>query len=78
MILHLLQLTGDSTPRVIIVAGTYNLNISLDLSTIFKHTALADTALCMIANRVDTQSVDVSLNTAKSFMNFVFFMNWFI
>ncbi|QMB05088.1 hypothetical protein HV011_05565 [Citrobacter freundii] len=58
---------------VIIVAGTYNLNISLDLSTIFKHTALADTALCMIANRVDTQSVDVALNTAKSFMNFVFF-----
>lgn len=33
---------------VIIVAGTYNLNISLDLTTIFKHTALADTALCII------------------------------
>lgn len=58
---------------VIIVAGTYNLNISLDLSTIFKHSASADTALCMIANRVDTKSVEVSLNTAKSFMNFVFF-----
>lgn len=58
---------------VIIVTGTYNLNISLDLSTIFKHSALADTALCMIANRVDTKSVAVSLNTAKSFMNFVFF-----
>ncbi|HGY3718811.1 TPA: hypothetical protein ACNVDX_004512 [Citrobacter gillenii] len=58
---------------VIIVSGAYNLNISLDLSTIFKHTALADTALCMIANRVDTQSVKVALNTAKSFMNFVFF-----
>lgn len=58
---------------VIIVAGTYNLNISLDLASIFKHTALADTALCIIANRVDIHSVEVSLNTARSFMNFVFF-----
>lgn len=58
---------------VIIVAGTYNLNISLDLTTIFKHTALADTALCIIANRVDIKSADISLNTAKSFMNFIFF-----
>lgn len=58
---------------VIIVAGAYNLNISLDLASIFKHTASADTALCIIANRVDIHATEVSFNTARSFMNFVFF-----
>lgn len=58
---------------VVIVAGAYNLNISLDLASIFKHTALADTALCIIANRVNTHATEITLNTARSFMNFVFF-----